>query len=150
MLATNSPLDLPKLLVVECGFYSHIAELQWQGALARAQALQVLCHKVTVAGALEAPLAVSWGADTGRFNGFVVLGCVIRGATSHYDVVVNESARGLMQLMVQRGLALTNGIITAENEVQALERADVRKKDKGGAAVAACVNLLKLKQHLWE
>ena len=99
-------------------------------------------------GALEIPPAIALAGRSERFDAFVALGCVIRGETTHYELVAGESARGLMDLGVRTGLLIGNGILTVENEPQALERADPRRQDKGGAAAVAALALLGLRRRL--
>ena len=99
-----------------------------------------------VPGAFELPLAAQQAARTGRFDAIITLGCVIRGETSHYETVCNESARGLMDLSLADGLAIGNGILTVENEGQAWARADAARKDKGGGAARAALAMAALKQ----
>jgi 6,7-dimethyl-8-ribityllumazine synthase len=100
---------------------------------------------VTVPGALEIPAAIALAAETGRYDAFVAIGVVIRGETYHFEVVSNESARGIMALTLD-GLAIGNGILTVENEAQALARARLDEKNKGGEAAAAALAMLKLKE----
>ncbi|TPE59231.1 6,7-dimethyl-8-ribityllumazine synthase [Sandaracinobacter neustonicus] len=136
---------MAKILIVGAGFYRHIYELQLQGAKA---ALEAGGHKydvLEVPGALEIPAAISMAADTAAYDGFVALGCVIRGETFHFEVVATESARGLMALTLD-GLPIGNGILTVENEAQALTRADPAQKNKAGEAVGAALALLTLKR----
>jgi 6,7-dimethyl-8-ribityllumazine synthase len=135
------------LLFVEATFYTHISELLAEGAVAAATSDNVTFDRLSVPGALEIPGAIAIAAQSGKYDGFVALGCVIRGETSHYDSVCNESARGLMDLTIRERLAIGNGILTVENETQALVRADVRQLDKGGGAVKAALALLGAKQH---
>ena len=98
---------------------------------------------VSVAGALEIPLALQWLAQSGRFDALVALGAVIRGETYHFDVVANESARGIMDVALECGLPIANGILTTEDEAQALAR-----KDKGAEAVRVALEMAKLRQEL--
>lgn len=135
---------MAKVLIVGAGFYRHIYDLQLAGARA---ALEAGGHKhelVEVPGALEIPAAISMAAETGAYDAYVALGCVIRGETYHFEVVSNESARGIMALTLD-GIPVGNGILTVENEEQALVRADPAKKNKAGEAVAAALALLALK-----
>jgi 6,7-dimethyl-8-ribityllumazine synthase len=136
-----------KLLLVIADFYEHIAALQVEGAIAACQQAGVEHDLVKVAGALEIPPAIAMieAKKPQHYAGYVALGCVIRGETSHYDTVCNESARGIMELGITRQLAIGNGILTVENEQQALLRADMRQKNKGGGAVEACLGLIALK-----
>ena len=104
-------------------------------------------------GALEIPIAIAMAARAGEhggksYDGFVALGCVIRGETYHFDIVANESARGLMQLGLELGLCIGNGILTVENEKQAVERAAVDDGDKGGDAARACLALIAVRNRL--
>ena len=135
---------MAKFLIVEARFYDHLNDLLLDGART---ALQEAGHDyeiVTVPGALEVPAAVSLAAESGQFDGYVALGVVIRGETYHFEIVANESARGLMALGLD-GLAIGNGILTVENEQQALERADAARKNKGGEAAQAAMAMLELR-----
>ncbi|HUD92180.1 6,7-dimethyl-8-ribityllumazine synthase [Sphingobium lactosutens] len=136
---------MAKFLIVEARFYDHLNDLLIEGAKA---ALDDAGHKyevVTVPGALEIPGAVALAAETGRYDGFVAIGVVIRGETYHFEVVSNESARGLMALSMD-GIAIGNGILTVENEEQALVRARPDQKDKGGEAAKAAIAMLALRE----
>lgn len=136
---------MAKFLIVEARFYEHLNDLLIEGAKA---ALSEAGHKhdvVTVPGALEIPGAIAMAAETGRYDGFVAIGVVIRGETYHFEVVSNESARGLMALSMD-GIAIGNGILTVENEAQALARARPTEKDKGGEAAKAAIAMLALKE----
>ena len=139
----------PHILLVEAPYYTHIAEQLRSGA-ERALASAGATHEViTVPGAFEIPAAIGLIARaTPRFDGFVALGCVIRGETTHYDHICAESARGLQELAVRDGLAIGYGILTVENEAQALVRASVEGRDKGGEAVRACLAIVDLKRRL--
>ena len=132
-----------RILIVEARFYPHISDLLYDGA---AQALDIagaMIDRVEVPGALEIPAVIRQAGDS--YDGFVALGCVIRGETYHFEVVALESARGLMQLTLDHGLCIGNGILTVESEEQALRRADREKLDKGGDAARACLALIDLK-----
>ncbi|MGF7169926.1 6,7-dimethyl-8-ribityllumazine synthase [Sphingobium xanthum] len=134
---------MAKFLIVEARFYDHLNDLLIAGARA---ALEEGGHKVdllTVPGALEVPGAVAMAAESGRYDGFVAIGVVIRGETYHFEVVSNESARGLMALTMD-GIAIGNGILTVENEAQALVRADPAQSDKGGGAARAALRMLEI------
>ncbi len=134
---------MARILIVGAGFYRHIHQLQLAGAIAAIEAAGHSHELVEVPGALEIPAAISLAADTGRFEAFVAIGCVIRGETYHFEIVANESARALMALTLD-GLAIGNGILTVENEAQALERADPARKNKAGEAVSAALALMAL------
>lgn len=132
-------------LLVEARFYPHLNDMLLDGAR---RAIESAGHKhetLTVPGALELPGAIALAARSGRFCGFVALGVVIRGETYHFEVVSNESARGLMDLTLQ-GYAIGNGILTVENEAQAIERCDRCRLDKGGAAANAALALYALRE----
>lgn len=135
---------MARILIVGAGFYDHIFALQLAGARAAIEAAGHAHELVTVPGALEIPAAIAMAAETGRFEAFVALGCVIRGETFHFEVVATESARAIMALTLD-GLPIGNGILTVENEAQALVRADPAQKDKAGEAVAAALALMALK-----
>ena len=131
-------------LLVEARFYPHLNDMLLEGAR---KAIEAAGHKhetLTVPGALELPGAIALAARSGRFCAFVALGVVIRGETYHFEVVSNESARGLMDLTLQ-GYAIGNGVLTVENEEQAIERADPMKGDKGGGAAKAALALYELR-----
>lgn len=135
---------MAKFLIVEARFYDNLNDLLIEGAAA---ALEADGHKyevVTVPGALEIPGAIALAAESGRYDGFVAIGVVIRGETYHFEVVSNESARGLMALSMD-GIAIGNGILTVENEAQALTRARKDEKDKGGEAAKAAIAMLALR-----
>lgn len=135
---------MAKFLIVEARFYGHLNDLLLEGAQA---ALEDEGHKadiITVPGALEIPGAVALAAESGRYDGYVALGVVIRGETYHFEVVAGESARGLMALSMD-GLAIGNGILTVENEAQALARAKPDQLNKGGEAAKAAIAMLHLK-----
>ena len=135
------------VLIAEARFYAHLNDLLLAGARAALDAAGHSHETVTVPGALELPAAVSLAAENGRFDAFVALGVVIRGETFHFEIVAGESARALMALTLD-GLAIGNGILTVENEAQAIVRADPAQADKGGDAARAALALLDLKARL--
>ncbi len=138
-----------KILVIEARFYEEISDALLEGALAVLQQPGVEITKVTVPGALEIPHVISYAeAGQTKFDGYVALGCVIRGETTHYDYVCQESARAIMDLAVDQNLAIGNGIITVENEKQAWARAKKDKKDKGGFAANAVLKMIKIREEL--
>ncbi len=136
-------------LIVEARFYAEIADAQAEGAIHALEAEGCSYERISVPGALEIPAAIAF-AHTGErhFDGYVALGCVIRGETSHYDTVCNESARGLMDLALAENIAIGNGILTVENEEQAWARADRTRKDKGGDAARAALAMANVKAEL--
>jgi 6,7-dimethyl-8-ribityllumazine synthase len=135
---------MARFLIVEARFYAHLNDLLLQGTRAALEEAGHGHETITVPGALEIPAAVAMAAETGRYDGFVALGVVIRGETYHFEVVSNESARGLMALTLD-GLPIGNGILTVENGAQALTRARPDEKDKGGEAAKAAIAMLELK-----
>jgi len=135
---------MAKILIVEARFYDHLNDLLLEGARAAIEAAGHTHETLTVPGALEIPGAVALAAESGRYDAFVALGVVIRGETYHFEIVAGESARGLMALSMD-GVAIGNGILTVENEAQALARARRSEKDKGGEAAKAALAMLALK-----
>ncbi len=136
---------MARILIVEARFYDHLNDLLLEGARAAIKAAGHEHETVTVPGALEVPAAIALAAETGRYDGFVALGVVIRGETYHFEIVAGESARGIMALTLD-GLAVGNGILTVENETQALARARPDEKDKGGEAAKAALAMMGLKE----
>ncbi len=155
------------VIILEATFYDDIAEELARGAIAELEANNIDYERIALPGALEIPVALSLLIDNGKIDiglfeeeddspvtvdgkalpeGVIALGCVIRGETAHYDIVANESARGLMQLAVQYALPIGNGILTVENREQAWARARVDGKNKGGDAARACLRLMQLRQ----
>jgi len=131
---------MARFLIVEARFYAHLNDMLIAGARA---ALEPDGHEVevlTVPGALEIPGAIAMAAESGEYDGFVAIGVVIRGETYHFEIVAGESARAIMALTMD-GIAIGNGILTVENEDQALVRADASQKDKGGEAAKAALAL---------
>ena len=135
---------MAKLLIVEARFYPHLNDMLLAGAKAAIEQAGHRHETITVPGALELPAAIALAADSGTFDAFVALGVVIRGETYHFEIVAGESARPLMALSLD-GLAIGNGILTVENEAQAIARADPAQGDKGGDAARAALALLDLK-----
>jgi 6,7-dimethyl-8-ribityllumazine synthase len=136
---------MARLLIVEARFYAHLNDLLLEGARAAIEEAGHEHETVTVPGALEIPAAIALAAETGRYDGFVALGVVIRGETYHFEIVAGESARGIMALTLD-GLAVGNGILTVENEAQALARARPNEKDKGGDAAKAALAMMALRE----
>jgi len=136
---------MAKVLIVEARFYDHLNDLLLEGARAAIEEDGHHHETVTVPGALEVPGAIALAAETGRYDAFVALGVVIRGETYHFEIVSNESARGLMALSMD-GIAIGNGILTVEDEAQALARARRTEKDKGGEAARAALAMLRLRE----
>ena len=135
---------MARMLIVEARYYTHLNDLMVAGARAVIEAAGHEAEVIAVPGALEIPAAIAMAADTGDYAGFVAIGVVIRGETWHFEVVANESARGIMALTLD-GLAIGNAILTVETEAQALIRADPAQKDKGAEAARAALALMALK-----
>jgi 6,7-dimethyl-8-ribityllumazine synthase len=135
---------MARILIVEARFYDQLNDLLLEGARAAIDAAGHSHETVTVPGALEIPAAVALAAESGQYDAFVAIGVVIRGETYHFEIVAGESARGLMALTLD-GLAIGNGILTVENEDQALARARPNEKDKGGEAAKAAIAMLELR-----
>jgi 6,7-dimethyl-8-ribityllumazine synthase len=147
-------IDKPHILIVEARFYDDLLDAMLKGAKRVLDKAGATYEIVNVPGALEIPGAIKFAHEAGcagrlerRFDGYVAIGCVIRGETTHYDTVCQESARGLMDLTIQYDLAIGNGIITVENEDQAWARAKPEEQDKGGGAAKACLTMIALKRH---
>ena len=135
---------MPHVLIVEARFYEDIADELVKGAVAALEEAGASYERLAVPGAFEIPPAISFADIGGAYDGYVALGCVIRGETSHYDYVCSESARKLMDLSTDRALAIGNGILTCENDDQAWERAGVGRKNKGGDVAKACLRMIEL------
>ena len=136
---------MARVLIAEARFYAHLSDLLLAGARAAIEAGGHDHETVTVPGALELPAAIALAAESGRFDAYVALGVVIRGETFHFEIVAGESARGILALTLD-GLAVGNGILTVEDEAQAIARADPKQGDKGGDAARAALALWELKR----
>lgn len=142
-------LNPPHVLILEARFYDDINDMLMDGVTDTLNNVGATFEKITVPGALEIPVALQYAAQRQngrRFDAYVVLGCVIRGETTHYEIVSNESARGIMEVSIKHDLAVGNGILTVETMGQALDRADKNHQNKGGAAALAALSMLSLKQ----
>lgn len=153
-MSNGSNLDTPNILIIEARFYEDIADELARGAEAELDAAGATYERLAVPGCLEIPAAIRFAVKAmdlvggrRRFDGYVALGCVIRGETSHYDIVAGESARGLSHLALEYCLAIGNGILTVENRDQAWARARVEEKNKGAAAARACLDMIAVKSH---
>lgn len=133
------------LLIAEARFYAHLNDMLLAGARAAIEQAGHSHETITLPGALEVPGALAMAAESGRFDAFVALGVVIRGETYHFEIVAGESARGIMALTMD-GLAIGNGILTVENEAQAIVRANPKEGDKGGDAARAALALYGVQQ----
>jgi 6,7-dimethyl-8-ribityllumazine synthase len=144
-----------RILIVEARFYDHLADELLKGATDALTAFGAEYEVVTVPGALEIPGAIAIAEEGGHrpasaapWDGYVALGTVIRGETYHFEIVSNESARGLMELTINKRLCIGNGILTVEDEAQALARARISEADKGGGAARAALTMVALKQQM--
>ena len=139
-------------LIIEARFYPEISDELAKGAIAELEARGATFERRAVPGVLEIPaalaMAVAADAASRHYDGYVLLGCVIRGETSHYDIVANESARAIMEMSVRHLMAVGNGILTVETEAQAWARASVKEKNKGAAAAAAAFEMAELRTAL--
>jgi 6,7-dimethyl-8-ribityllumazine synthase len=135
------------ILIVEARFYPHISDALYDGAAFALDIAGLKADRVEVTGALEIPPVIKFAAQ--QYDGFVALGCVIRGETRHFEIVAGESARALMDLGIHYGLCIGNGILTVDTEAQAIHRARREELDKGGDAVRACLSLINAKQRLY-
>lgn len=137
--------DPAKLLIVCAPYYKEIARDLVKGAKRALRKAGADMEMVEVPGALEIPTAIALAQDAGGFDGYIALGCIIRGETTHYETVCNDSSRGLSELGL-RGLCIGNGILTVENAEQAIVRADPQQGDKGFGAAEAALHLIRLKR----
>ncbi|MBC8038541.1 MAG: 6,7-dimethyl-8-ribityllumazine synthase [Rhizobiales bacterium] len=138
---TNTTRIKARLLIIEARFYAELCDELASGAIAAIERAGATWERVAVPGALEIPGAIAMASASKRYDGYVALGCVLRGETTHYEIVSNESARGLMDLAM-KGMSIGNGILTCENEEQAWARAKVNGMDKGGAAADAALAMI--------
>ncbi|ODT85234.1 MAG: 6,7-dimethyl-8-ribityllumazine synthase [Phenylobacterium sp. SCN 70-31] len=142
-----------RILIVEARFYDDLADALLDGAVQALTAFEAEYDVVTVPGALEIPGAIALAEDAGQkagkaYDGYVALGCVIRGETYHFEIVSNESARGIMDLTVGKRLCIGNGVLTTEDDEQAWARARISEGDKGGGAARAALSMIALKRQL--
>jgi len=141
---------MKKILLIQAIYYKNISEMLLEGAKKELKKNKIAYDVVNVLGALEIPTVISLAqASKKKYDGYIALGCVIKGETSHYDIVCNESARSLSYLSCKMNIAIANAILTVDNESQALERANPNKKNKGGFAVKACLQLINLKNNFF-
>lgn len=145
----------PRIMIVEARFYQDIADELARGVLTELDDVGATYDRYEVAGAFELPAAIRMAiearANPGvgmKYDGYIALGCVIRGETTHYETICAESARGLMDLAIDHGIALANGILTVENRDQAWARASVQDKNKGRDFANACLGMITLRRQL--
>ncbi len=146
--------EKPHIMVVEARFYNDVADHLLAGAKAVLERAGASYEVYTVPGALEIPAAILYAmksldfdAVRRRYDGYIALGTVIKGATRHHEVVGDVSTQGLQELILRHTLAIGNGILTCDTKDQAMERADIARHDRGGAAAEACLRMVELKQH---
>ncbi len=149
----RSEIEAARILIVEARYYDAIADALLAGAMRALNEAKASVDRISVPGSLEIPAAIVIAVDAARrkrhpYDGVVALGCVIRGETLHFEIVSHQSARGLMEISIARGLPLGNGIITVENETQAFARARMEGQDKGGDAARAALALVALRRRL--
>lgn len=137
-----------KFLIIEAPFYTNVCDLLRKGATQALKDIDYNYDIITVPGALEIPAALNFSLNSNNnsYDAYVILGCIIRGETSHYDIVCNESAHGIYNLVIAHNLALGNALLTVENKDQAIIRANPEQKNKGGEAVKAAISMLELKK----
>lgn len=144
---TKKAIKKLHLLIVEARFYNELSDALLDGARHKLEEAEATFDLITVPGALEIPAAIALAEKGQRqYDGYVALGCVIRGQTYHFEIVANESCRALMDLTVKKRLAIGNGILTVEDEAQAWERARRNEKDKGGFAATAALTMIELRE----
>lgn len=136
---------MARILIVEARFYAHLNDMLIAGARGVLEAAGHEVEVLTVPGALEIPGAIALAAESDQYDGFVAIGVVIRGETYHFEIVAGESARAIMALTMD-SIAIGNGILTVENEAQALVRADPAQKNKGGEAAKAALAMMALQE----
>ena len=136
-----------KILIIQASFYPDITQMLTEGAIQELKKQNYQYDIIEVLGAFEIPTAISIASQNQKYDGYIALGCVIRGETNHYDYVCTESARGLSELGIKNQLAIGYGIITCENKKQAIARADIKQKDKGGFATKSCIKIIKIKKY---
>jgi 6,7-dimethyl-8-ribityllumazine synthase len=137
---------MTRILIVNAQFYPEISGELLKGATEALKAAGAAWEEITVPGAFEIPAAIGFAMSDKKYDGFIALGCVIRGETTHYDYVCQESARGLMDLALHHDAAIGYGILTVETEAQAIARASVSQGNKGADAAAACLRMIELKR----
>ena len=146
---SNAPVEQLRahILILEARFYGDLCDELCRGAIAAIERAGATWERISVPGALELPGAIAVAHETGLYHGYVAIGCVLRGETTHYEIVSNESARGIMDLSLE-GLCIGNGILTCENEAQAWARAKVDDMDKGGGAADAALSMIRLSRFM--
>jgi 6,7-dimethyl-8-ribityllumazine synthase len=144
----KSGIAVKKILIISAGFYKDYKKMLLEGAIAELDKAGVKHKILEVPGCFEIPAALSMAIKSKKYDGFVALGCVIRGETSHYDYVCNECASGINRIAIKERVAVGFGIITAENDKLALARADAKQKNVGGKAALACLAMIDIKEKM--
>jgi 6,7-dimethyl-8-ribityllumazine synthase len=141
-------VESPHILIIESRYYEDVADDLVRGALEALEAGGATTERLDVPGAFELPAALRYAVGTARFDGFVVLGCVVRGETAHFDIVAYESARAIQELVCEHSLALGFGLLTVDTREQARRRADQKGGNKGAEAARACLRMIDLRHRL--
>jgi len=141
-------MDKPHILIIEARFYEDISDMLLEGAVEAIEAAGCTYERIEVPGALEMPLTMKYACETGEYSAVVALGAVIRGETTHYEIVSEDSCRGLMQVSLEYTMPFGNGIQTCENRAQTLARADKTQKNKGGGAARAALRMLEIEDQM--
>lgn len=139
-----------QFLIIIANFYEDISAELLKGAVAELEKENISYHKITVPGAFDIPSVISYASDSSTYDGYVALGCIIKGETIHHKIIATESARALNELSINMNLAIGNGILTVDNKKQAMERASVKKKNKGAFAAKAAIKLAKIRDKFQE
>jgi len=138
---------MKKILIISANFYQDISDMLIKGAVAELKNNNYDYQLIEISGAFEIPAIIAMAAKTGQFSGFIALGSVIRGETTHYDYVCNEVMRGINDLAINQHLAIGNSVLTCENKEQAIARADIKQKNKGGFAAKVCLEVINIKNN---
>jgi 6,7-dimethyl-8-ribityllumazine synthase len=139
---------MKKILIISANFYQDISEMLIVGAVQELKNSNFDYELINTLGALEIPAIISMAVKSNKFSGFIALGAVIRGETTHYDYVCSEVMRGINNLAINQQLAIGNSILTCENKQQAIVRADIKQKNKGGFAAKVCLETIKIKENI--
>ncbi|MFT4718772.1 MAG: 6,7-dimethyl-8-ribityllumazine synthase [Rickettsiales bacterium] len=139
---------MKKILIISANFYQDISEMLIVGAVQELKDNNFDYELINTLGALEIPAIISMAVKSNKFSGFIALGAVIRGETTHYDYVCSEVMRGINNLAINQQLAIGNSILTCENKQQAIVRADIKQKNKGGFAAKVCLETIKIKENI--
>lgn len=137
---------MKKILIISANFYQDISKMLIDGAVEELKKYNYDYELVEISGALEIPAIISIVAKSNKFSGFIALGAIIRGETSHYDYICNEVMRGINDLTINQHLAIGNSVLTCENKDQAIVRADIKQKNKGGFATKVCLEVINIKE----